>query len=392
MALGPLIDTGVFYKNESDHIIERLGTDQRIRAKTAWNADTLRGDYADLLILDEWQLMDETAWDDVGNPMLLDNHGEAVFIYTPPSNRSQELSRARDPRHAAKLFKKALADQRAAEAEGRQSEWEAFHFQSGENPHISREALNQIAREMSSTSYRQEILAEDLEDTPGALWTRVTIERSRVREAPQLVRVGVGVDPPGGATECGIVVAGVAPCSCKGIREDHAFVLADRSVKEGPDRWAREVVAAYNLYRADRVYAESNYGGDMVELTLRTVDPSVAFKNVTATRGKAVRAEPISALYEQSKVHHVGNLDSLEDEMVSWLPGKSSWSPNRLDALVWVLSELMLVPAAPAAACAGWDPPERRSLMGALLGAGEPDRRPSIFDDDNYGRGLFIGH
>jgi hypothetical protein len=119
-ALAGPIDAGIFSKNETEHVIERPGTDQSIKAKTAWNADTLRGDYADLLILDEWQLMDETAWEDVGAPMLLDNNGDAVFVYTPPSLRSQALSRARDPRHAAKMFKDALRDQEVAAAERRQ--------------------------------------------------------------------------------------------------------------------------------------------------------------------------------------------------------------------------------------------------------------------------------
>ena len=142
-----------FSKNETDHVIERPGTEQSIKAKTAWNADTLRGDYADLLILDEWQLMDETAWEDVGAPMLLDNNGDAVFVYTPPSIRSQVLSRARDPRHGAKMFKKAAADHDLATAERRQSRWEAFHFTSKDNPHISKEALQEISGDMTILSY-----------------------------------------------------------------------------------------------------------------------------------------------------------------------------------------------------------------------------------------------
>jgi len=341
-SLAPLLAAGVFYKNETEHMIERSGTDQRIKAKTAWNADTLRGDYADLLILDEWQLMDETAWEDVGAPMLLDNNGDAIFVYTPPSIRSQALSRARDPRHAAQMYKTALAEEQADAAQGRPSRWEAFHFRSHDNPHISEEALREISRDMSSLSYRQEILAEDLDDAPGALWTRTLIDQARVCDVPPLVRVGVGVDPPGGASECGIVVAGVAQCSCKGRPEQHGFVLQDRSLRDAPDKWAKEVVTAYKISRADRIYGEKNFGGDMLEATIRTVDPLISYKSVTASRGKAVRAEPISALYEQGKVHHVGRLDGLETEMVSWQPGISSWSPNRVDALVWVLTELML--------------------------------------------------
>ena len=152
-ALAPLIDAGYFKKNESEQFIERPGTEQRIKAKTAWNADTLRGDYADDITFDEYQLMNEDAWQVVGQPMLLDNNGDAVFIYTPPSLRSTGISKARDPRHAAKLFKKAEAD-----TTGR---WLAIHFTSHDNPHISREALTEIMLDMSKQNYRQEILAED---------------------------------------------------------------------------------------------------------------------------------------------------------------------------------------------------------------------------------------
>ncbi|OFW40060.1 MAG: hypothetical protein A3J28_05215, partial [Acidobacteria bacterium RIFCSPLOWO2_12_FULL_60_22] len=368
------------------------GTKQCIKAKTAWNADTLRGDYADLLILDEWQLMDETVWEDVGAPMLLDNNGDAIFVYTPPSIRSQALSKARDPRHAAKMYKMALAEQETAKAEGRLPRWEAFHFRSQDNPHISKEALSEISKDMSNLSYRQEILAEDVEEVPGALWTRALIENARVYTVPQFTRVAVGVDPPGGAGECGIVVAGVGLCSCKGTSERHGFVLQDKSLKDVPDKWAKEVVAAYKANRADRVYGEKNYGGDMVEATIRTVDPSISYKSVTASRGKAVRAEPISALYEQGKVHHVGRIDALEDEMVSWQPETSSWSPNRVDALVWVLTELMTGEGSVPAACVGWDPPERRSIWD-IWQDDRPDieiERRSIWERDDYGR-LFNG-
>ena len=387
-ALALLIEAEVFYKNETEHIIERAGTKQCIKAKTAWNADTLRGDYADLLILDEWQLMDETVWEDVGAPMLLDNNGDAIFVYTPPSISSQALSKARDPRHAAKMYKMALAEQETAKAEGRLPRWEAFHFRSQDNPHISKEALSEISKDMSNLSYRQEILAEDVEEVPGALWTRALIENARVYTVPQFTRVAVGVDPPGGAGECGIVVAGVGLCSCKGTSERHGFVLQDKSLKDVPDKWAKEVVAAYKANRADRVYGEKNYGGDMVEATIRTVDPSISYKSVTASRGKAVRAEPISALYEQGKVHHVGRIDALEDEMVSWQPETSSWSPNRVDALVWVLTELMTGEGSVPAACVGWDPPERRSIWD-IWQDDRPDieiERRSIWERDDYGR------
>ena len=147
------IQAGRLYKNENEKYIEIPGTENRIKAKTAWSANTLRGDYADLLIFDEYQLTDEDAWEVVGMPMLLDNNGDAIFIYTPPSLRSAGVSKAKDPRHAAKMFKKAEAD-----TTGR---WQPFHFTSHDNPFISEKALQDIIIDMSRESYRKEILAED---------------------------------------------------------------------------------------------------------------------------------------------------------------------------------------------------------------------------------------
>ena len=152
-SLMPLVDTGVYKLNETERYIEKVGTKNRIKAKTAWAADSLRGDYGDLLIFDEYQLTNEDAWEVVGMPMLLDNNGDVVFIYTPPSLRSAGVSKARDPRHAAKLYKKAQAD-----TSGR---WETFHFTSYDNPFISREALGELTKDMSQQTRRQEIMAED---------------------------------------------------------------------------------------------------------------------------------------------------------------------------------------------------------------------------------------
>ena len=152
-ALAPLIEIGYLKKNESEKTIEKPGTEQRIKAKTAWNADTLRGDWAHLLIFDEFQLTDEDAWQVVGAPMLLDVNGTALFIYTPPSLRSAGVSKARDPRHAAKMFKMAQADTTG--------KWRAFHFTSHDNPHINTQALTELIGDMSKQAYRQEIMAED---------------------------------------------------------------------------------------------------------------------------------------------------------------------------------------------------------------------------------------
>lgn len=153
ISLAEPIEAKVFIKNETEHFIERPGTLNRIKAKTAWGADMLRGDYGDLIVFDEWQLSNEDAWEVVGAPMLMDNNGDAVFIYTPPSLRSAGVSKAHDPRHAAKMFRKALSDTTGL--------WEAFHFTSMDNPHISREGLATAIGDMSRASYRQEILAED---------------------------------------------------------------------------------------------------------------------------------------------------------------------------------------------------------------------------------------
>jgi phage terminase large subunit-like protein len=126
------------------------------------------------------------------------------------------------------------------------------------------------------------------------------------------------------------------------------YVLADRTLRASPDGWARTAVDLYDAVEGDRVVAEVNNGGDLVEHVLRTVDPSVPYRKVTASRGKRLRAEPVAALYEQGRVHHVGQLGELEDQMVSWVPvesgGKQTWSPDRLDALVWAVTDLVLSP------------------------------------------------
>jgi phage terminase large subunit-like protein len=326
-SLQQLIDNKVLYKNETEHIIEYRGTENRIRAKTAWNADTLRGDYADVLILDEWQLMNEDAWIYVGAPMLLDNNGDAVFIYTPPSLHSRSITKASDPQHASKLYKKAKED-----TTGR---WGAYHFTSHDNPYISEEALSDITQDMTALSYRMEIMAEDIDQAPGALWQREDIDKNRCIKLPgELDRIVVGVDPSATSAgdEAGIVVAGKIG--------DNGFVLADESVQGSPLKWATAAVTAYHMHKADRIVAESNQGGEMVSQVISQVDASVPVTLVHASRGKATRAEPVAARYEQGRVHHFGQFPFLEDELCLWVPGDDS--PNRLDALVWALTDLLL--------------------------------------------------
>jgi phage terminase large subunit-like protein len=215
------------------------------------------------------------------------------------------------------------------------------------------------ARYEGTTLGRQELEGEVLTEVEGALWSTTLIERNRLswpdgtdhesRMAwARLRRVIVGVDPPGGATEAGIVVAAsTSHCPCGGPRQPHALVLDDVSGRGSPDEWGTAAVEAYRRWRADRLVGEVNYGGDMVEKVVRSVDRSVSYKPVRATRGKAVRAEPIVALYEQGRVHHVGVFGDLESEQTTWRPD-DSWSPNRLDALVWAVTELELQTAGTA--------------------------------------------
>ena len=190
---------------------------------------------------------------------------------------------------------------------------------------------------------RQELEAEMLDDLPGALWTRAMFDDHRRDTAPEMSRIVVAVDPSGTGGEgdtgdsIGIVVAG------KGI-DGRAYVMADRTCKLSPDGWGRRAVAAYSEFSADRIVAERNFGGAMVEHVIRTVDRSVSYKEVTASRGKVARAEPVAALYEQGRVSHIGGLPDVEDQCC--LIGPDGYigegSPDRADALVWALTELML--------------------------------------------------
>ncbi len=194
---------------------------------------------------------------------------------------------------------------------------------------------------------RQELEGILIDDIDGALWTHKGLEGLRVEHAPDVDRIVVAVDPPvtgtAGSDECGIIVAGVR---MRGPAQDwEAFVLEDASVQGvTPMGWAKAAIKAVEDWGADKLVAEVNQGGDMVEAVVRQVDPNVPFKKVHASKGKAARAEPVAALYEQGRVHHVRSLGVLEDQMcqmsVQGYQGKGS--PDRVDALVWALHELIL--------------------------------------------------
>lgn len=199
--------------------------------------------------------------------------------------------------------------------------------------------LSKILRRYKGTRLgRQEIEGERLDDMPGALWSRAMIDDARVSVLPPLKRVVVAVDPAVTSGEdsddTGIIVGGLS-------YDGHVYVLEDATCHTSPDAWARTVVAAYARHRADRIVGEVNNGGELVEAVLRTVDASIPYTAVHASRGKSVRAEPISALYEQGRVHHVGEFAELEDQLVCWVPDAAD-SPDRLDALVWMVTELVV--------------------------------------------------
>ena len=188
---------------------------------------------------------------------------------------------------------------------------------------------------------RQELYAELLDDTPGALWTREMIEAARCDGAPAMQRIVIGVDPSGSNGETGdsqgIVVAGL------GV-DGRGYVIQDATMRGSPEQWGSRVAALYDVHQADRVVAERNYGGAMVEAVLRAAAPHLPVTLVTASRGKHVRAEPIAALYEQRRISHLDNFPELEDQMAAMASGGFSGpgSPDALDAMVWALTELMV--------------------------------------------------
>lgn len=186
---------------------------------------------------------------------------------------------------------------------------------------------------------RQELFAEDMEEAEGALWDRDMIERTRREDYPNLVRIIVAIDPSTTSDktsdECGLVVAGKDAAG-------HGYMLEDLTERMSPERTIKRALDAYHLWGADRIVAEVNNGGDWIETVLRNKDKYVSYKKLHASRGKMARAEPVVSLYEQNRCHHVGAFPELEDELCSWEPDSGDASPNRLDAIVWAFTELML--------------------------------------------------
>ena len=199
---------------------------------------------------------------------------------------------------------------------------------------------------------RQELLAVILDDVPGALWNRTLLDKTRRVTLPTMFKIVVAVDPAASTGQTGILVIGVAMID----DVEHGFVLDDVTPDAGasPGTWGLAAVAAYNKWEANAIVGEINNGGRMVEHVIRTVEggKDVVYKEVRASRGKYTRAEPVSSLFEQDRGHIVGYLGPLEDELCEWVPDTGQESPNRLDAMVWGFTELMIDEDEPATATA----------------------------------------
>ncbi|MGO4704534.1 DNA-packaging protein [Microvirga sp. 2MCAF38] len=288
---------------------------------SAEDPDSLRGPQFEAAWADElakWRYVEET-WDMLQFGMRLGTHPRQMVTTTP---------------RPIPLIKRFLADPSVVVTRAKTADNAA---------NLAPAFLETVVGRYGGTRLgRQELDGEIIEDRPDALWNRGLIEQSRVSVAPTLARIVIAVDPPATSSRradaCGIVAVGL----------DHsgtAYVLADETASRlKPPEWAAKAVGLYHRLQADALVVETNQGGEMVTSVIREVDASVPVKAVRATRGKYLRAEPVSVLYAQGRVHHVGAMPDLEDELCDFGPAglTSNRSPDRMDALVWGLTELML--------------------------------------------------
>lgn len=298
----------------------------------AYSADEpnrLRGPQHDSAWCDElaaWRFAQE-AWDMLMFGLRMGQHPQCVVTTTP---------------RPLKVLKEILADPGTVVTKG-------SLYENADN--LAPSYVAKTVKKYEGTRLgRQEIGGELLEDVPGALWTRAMVDAARWKvpdpakrpedQFPPMRRIVVGVDPAVTSGEnsdnTGIIIAGVG---VNGL----GYVIADQTCHESPDAWAQRAVNNLKSYSADRIIAEVNNGGDLVEAMIRTVDRNVPYRAVHASRGKRVRAEPIAAMYEQGRIQHLGNFPELEDEMCNFVPDDTgASSPDRLDALVWAFTELMV--------------------------------------------------
>jgi phage terminase large subunit-like protein len=283
---------------------------------SAEEPDRLRGKQHQKLACDEiaaWR--NPEAWDQALYGLRLGRKPQVVIATTP---------------RPTKLIKDLVADPRTYITKGRTYD---------NMVNLAGEAFQKIIARFEGTRQgRQELDAELLDDTPGALWSRALIEQTRVAAPPPLARVVVAIDPSvsagEGADECGLIVVGLG-------LDSHGYVLEDASGVMSPIEWARKAVYLFKRWNADRVVAETNNGGALVEMSLRAIDRNIPYKGVHASRGKVTRAEPVAALFEQGRAHLVGCFPQLEDQLATFAAGSPD-SPDHLDAMVWGFFELQL--------------------------------------------------
>jgi phage terminase large subunit-like protein len=267
----------------------------------------------------------EAAWDQAAFGLRLGDHPHSIASTTPRGTRTYKAIR--------KL---------AMETDS------IRHATIWDNPHLSDAwKARQVARHEGTRLGRQELYGELIEEVEGALWTMRQIEESRVAEAPDLAIVATAVDPAAtsgpDADDTGIITGGI------GV-DGEVYILSDRTCHLDPDGWGQRAVRALRAVSGDYIIGEVNNGGEMVEHVIKTADPTVPYTPVRASRGKATRAQPVSALYgnppkRPSRIHHVGAHAELEDQMTTWVPGDED-SPDRVDALVWLVTELALATTA----------------------------------------------
>ncbi|MBL0407076.1 DNA-packaging protein [Microvirga aerilata] len=288
---------------------------------SAEDPDSLRGPQFEAAWADElakWRHV-EATWDMLQFGLRLGAHPRQLVTTTP---------------RPIPLLKRFLADPTVAVSRAKTAD-------NAEN--LAPAFLDAVVGRYAGTRLgRQELDGDIIEDRPDALWTRSIFEAGRIDAAPPLMRIVVAVDPPASSSKradaCGIVAAGIDEGGT-------AYVLEDATAQGlKPPEWAARAVALYRRLQADALVVETNQGGEMATGVIRQVDPSVPVASVRATRGKYLRAEPVSVLYAQGRVRHVGALPDLEDELCDFGPGglTSGRSPDRMDALVWALTELML--------------------------------------------------
>ena len=314
-------------KLEGEHRLQ-LATGGVLDMWSLENPDAARGRKYALIVVDEAAMVKDLldAWNLALRPTLIDLRGGAWFLSTPRGrNDFMELYEL---------------GQNASEPD-----WMSWRFPTSANTKLPPGEIDAMRGTMTARAFEQEIEARFIDEVTGALWNYRMLDRNRVAEFPQLRRVVVAVDPAVTANEdsdeTGIVAAGVDRPVTE-LEQAHGYVLADMSGTYSPRGWAERAIALYHAHEADCIVAEANQGGDMVKFTLRTVDHTVPVKLVHASRGKVIRAEPVAALDEAGRIHHVGHLSALETQMCTWSPIDDKLSPDRVDARVWAITDLML--------------------------------------------------